>query len=32
VVAARLPLEAIAQAHELVETGRAAGNVVLEVG
>jgi len=32
VIAARVPLESIAQAHELVETGRAAGNVVLEVG
>jgi len=31
VVAARLPLDAIAQAHELVEGGRAAGNVVLQI-
>jgi NADPH2:quinone reductase len=30
-VAARLPLAAIAEAHELVEGGRAAGNVVLDV-
>jgi len=31
-VAARLPLAEIAAAHELVESGRAAGNVVLQVG
>lgn len=31
-VAARLPLAQIATAHELVESGRAVGNVVLEVG
>jgi len=31
-VAARLPLASIAEAHELVESGRAAGNVVLEIG
>lgn len=31
-VAARLPLDKIADAHELVESGRAAGNVVLQVG
>jgi NADPH2:quinone reductase len=31
-IAARLPLEAIAQAHELVEGGRATGNVVLTIG
>ncbi|GAB4474586.1 MAG: NADPH:quinone reductase [Burkholderiaceae bacterium] len=31
-IAARLPLAAIAEAHELVESGRAAGNVVLEIG
>jgi NADPH2:quinone reductase len=30
-IAARLPLGAIAQAHELVESGRAVGNVVVEV-
>ncbi len=30
-VAARLPLESIAEAHELVEGGRALGNVVLEI-
>jgi NADPH2:quinone reductase len=30
-IAARLPLDAIAQAHELVESGRAAGNVVVEI-
>lgn len=30
-IAARLPLAQIAQAHELVESGRAAGNVVLDV-
>ena len=29
-IAARLPLERIAQAHELVEEGRAVGNVVLQ--
>jgi NADPH2:quinone reductase len=31
-VAARLPLARIAEAHELVESGRAAGNVVVEIG
>lgn len=31
-IAARLPLAEIAAAHELVESGRAVGNVVLEVG
>ena len=30
-IAARLPLAAIAEAHELVESGRAAGNVVLDI-
>jgi NADPH2:quinone reductase len=30
-IAARLPLDRIAEAHELVEHGRALGNVVLEV-
>lgn len=30
-IAARLPLDQIALAHELVESGRAAGNVVLQV-
>jgi NADPH2:quinone reductase len=30
-IAARLPLEAIAEAHELVESGRAIGNVVLDI-
>jgi NADPH2:quinone reductase len=31
-IAARLPLAEIAAAHELVESGRAVGNVVLQVG
>lgn len=31
-VAARLPLARIAEAHELVESGRAAGNVVVDIG
>jgi NADPH2:quinone reductase len=31
VISARLPLESIAQAHELVESGRAVGNVVLQI-
>lgn len=31
-IAARLPLDAIAEAHELVESGRAVGNVVVEIG
>lgn len=31
-IAARLPLGRVAEAHEMVEQGRAAGNVVLEVG
>jgi NADPH2:quinone reductase len=30
-IAARLPLQAIAEAHELVESGRAVGNVVLTI-
>jgi NADPH2:quinone reductase len=30
-IATRLPLDAIAEAHELVESGRAAGNVVLSL-
>lgn len=30
-IAARLPLAQVAEAHELVESGRAAGNVVLDV-
>lgn len=30
-VAARIPLERIAEAHELVESGRAVGNVVVEI-
>jgi len=31
VIAARLPLDSIAEAHELVESSRAAGNVVLQI-
>lgn len=31
-IGARLPLERVAEAHEMVEHGRATGNVVLEVG
>ena len=31
-IAARLPLERVAEAHEMVESGRATGNVVLQVG
>jgi NADPH2:quinone reductase len=31
VVGVRLPLDSIAEAHELVETGHAAGNVVLQI-
>lgn len=31
-IAARLPLARVAEAHELVESGRAAGNVVLAIG
>jgi NADPH:quinone reductase len=31
-IAARLPLERVAEAHEMVESGRATGNVVLHVG
>ncbi len=31
-IALRLPLERIVEAHQLVEQGRAAGNVVLEIG
>ncbi len=31
-IAVRLPLAAIAEAHELVESGRAVGKVVLEIG
>jgi NADPH2:quinone reductase len=31
VISTRLPLEAIAEAHDLVETGRAVGNVVLQI-
>ncbi len=31
VIAARLPLDSIAEAHELVESGRAVGNVVLQI-
>jgi len=30
--AARLPLQRIAEAHELVESGQAVGNVIVEVG
>ena len=30
-IAARLPLERIAEAHELVEQGRAIGNVILHM-
>lgn len=30
-IAARLPLDAVAEAHELVESGRASGNVVLQI-
>lgn len=30
-VAARIPLERVTEAHELVESGRAAGNVVVEI-
>lgn len=30
-IAARLPLDRIAEAHELVESGRAVGNVVIEI-
>lgn len=30
-VAARLPLESVAEAHELVESGRVTGNVVLDI-
>jgi len=30
-IAARLPLDSIAEAHELVESGRVAGNVVLQI-
>jgi NADPH:quinone reductase len=31
-IAARLPLDQIAAAHELIESGRAVGNVVIDVG
>ena len=31
-IAARLPLQRIAEAHELVESGQAVGNVIVEVG
>ncbi len=31
-IAVRLPLARIAEAHQLVEQGRAVGNVVLEIG
>lgn len=31
-IAARLPLERIAEAHELVESGRAIGNVLIDMG
>ena len=31
VVSARVPLDSVAEAHELVETGRAVGNVVLQI-
>jgi NADPH2:quinone reductase len=30
-IATRMPLDSIAEAHELVESGRAAGNVVLTI-
>ncbi|MGE5338090.1 MAG: zinc-binding dehydrogenase, partial [Gemmatimonadota bacterium] len=31
-IAARLPLARIADAHDLVESGRAVGNVVIDIG
>ena len=31
-IAVRLPLDRVAEAHELVEPGRVIGNVVVEIG